>query len=73
MHMKILMNDEAAPGWESEHGLSLLFETSGATLLFDTGASPLMLENLREMRIDPAQVTHLVLRHRLGTGTLPPA
>ena len=63
MHMKILMNDEAAPGWESEHGLSLLFETTGATLLFDTGTSPLVLENLHQMRIDPAQVTHLVLSH----------
>ena len=63
MRMKILMNDEAAPGWEAEHGLSLLFETTGATLLFDTGASPLVLENLRQMRIDPVQVTHLVLSH----------
>lgn len=48
---------------QAEHGLSLLIETAGYKLLFDTGASDLFIRNARLLRIDLSEVDYLILSH----------
>lgn len=51
------------PGLRCEPGFSLLVETSGRTLLLDTGTSGAFLENLQAMGRMPERLDHLVLSH----------
>ncbi len=50
-------------GLQAEHGLSLLIETEGKSVLFDTGASDLFIRNARLLGIDLSKVDYLVLSH----------
>ncbi|WP_321333183.1 MBL fold metallo-hydrolase [uncultured Bacteroides sp.] len=50
-------------GLQGEHGLSLLIETEGHKILFDTGASDLFLRNARLLGIDLSEVDYVVLSH----------
>jgi len=48
---------------KSEHGFSALIEKEGAEILFDTGASSLVLDNARALGKDLTGVKHIVLSH----------
>lgn len=47
----------------AEHGLSLLIETNGQLILFDTGASGAFADNAEHMGLDLQQVDAVVLSH----------
>lgn len=47
----------------SEHGLSLLIECGGKRILFDTGASDLVLNNAKKISIDLNDIDCVVLSH----------
>ena len=48
-----------------EHGLSLLVESQGKRILFDSGASPLIMRNAEALRVDHAlaNLDAIVLSH----------
>lgn len=48
---------------QAEHGLSLYIETPESKLLFDTGASDLLVRNARLLHIDLQAVDYLILSH----------
>lgn len=64
MRFKVLMENKTdGPGCVAEHGLSIYIEAQGRKLLFDTGSSPLFVENARAMSVDLSQVEALVISH----------
>lgn len=48
---------------KGEHGLSILIESSGKRILFDTGQTGAFMENARVMNVDLSQLDHIVLSH----------
>ncbi len=67
MRVTTLVEDSPAParaGLVAEHGLSLLIEHDGESILFDTGASGVFVDNATRLGIDLEQVTAVVLSHR---------
>jgi 7,8-dihydropterin-6-yl-methyl-4-(beta-D-ribofuranosyl)aminobenzene 5'-phosphate synthase len=46
-----------------EHGLSLLIENGGRTVLFDTGQTGLVVQNALQLGFDLAGTDHIVLSH----------
>ncbi|NLB27894.1 MAG: MBL fold metallo-hydrolase [Clostridiaceae bacterium] len=64
MLIKTLMENTAqSPALGCEHGLSLYIEALGRQILFDTGASPLFIDNAHKMDIDLSQVEFVVISH----------
>lgn len=66
MKVTCVVDDASLPGsgFMSEHGLSFLIEVSGRRLLFDTGNSgKVILHNLRKIRMDPEELSAIVLSH----------
>lgn len=63
MKTTILVDNRARDGLGCEWGFSALIETDDATVLLDTGASPLFAENARELGIDLNDVDCAVLSH----------
>lgn len=59
----LIENTSTQPELESEHGLSLLIETGGIRILFDTGASPAFAHNAERMGIDLSTVDMAVISH----------
>ena len=59
----LVENSVYGKGLQGEHGLSLLVDTGGHRLLFDTGASDLFIRNARMLGIDLKDVDFLVLSH----------
>lgn len=59
----LVENTVYGKGLQGEHGLSLLVDTAGYRLLFDTGASDLFMRNARLLGIDLSEVDFLVLSH----------
>jgi 7,8-dihydropterin-6-yl-methyl-4-(beta-D-ribofuranosyl)aminobenzene 5'-phosphate synthase len=53
----------SAPELVGEHGLSLLVETAHAMVLFDSGASDLVMRNARALGVDLGSVDAFVLSH----------
>ncbi|MEN6342321.1 MAG: MBL fold metallo-hydrolase [Methanospirillum sp.] len=53
----------------AEHGLSILVEADGRRILFDTGASGLVIENARRLGIDLLDLDYIVLSHGHGDHT----
>jgi 7,8-dihydropterin-6-yl-methyl-4-(beta-D-ribofuranosyl)aminobenzene 5'-phosphate synthase len=53
----------ARPELRAEHGFSLFVEAGGKRILFDTGASNLLLENAKLLGIDLTTVDTVVLSH----------
>ena len=49
--------------FKAEPGLSLLIETQGTRVLFDTGYSDLFLTNAQKMNKDLSQLDFLVISH----------
>ncbi len=60
--LKILSENQAEEGFESEHGFSWLVEAD-KKVLFDTGASNLFLRNAELMQVDLANVDVVALSH----------
>jgi 7,8-dihydropterin-6-yl-methyl-4-(beta-D-ribofuranosyl)aminobenzene 5'-phosphate synthase len=63
MRICVLAENRALPGFEAEHGFACLVERDGATLLFDTGASGLLLRNAATLGLDPARARACVISH----------
>lgn len=59
----VLIDNAAAPGLASEHGLALWIEAHGIRLLFDTGQSAACLENARALGVPVEAADALVLSH----------
>lgn len=64
MRIHVLMENSCCrDDLAAEHGLSLLIETAGTTVLFDTGASPAFADNAARMGVDLRAVDVAVLSH----------
>lgn len=51
------------PRCNAEHGLSIYIETEEKNILFDTGASPLFLENAKRIHVDLTKADACVISH----------
>lgn len=63
MKLTVLMENTACDGFACEHGLSLLIQWRGHTLLLDTGSSDLFLQNADALGVDLGQVEVAALSH----------
>lgn len=64
MKIHVLMeNSASSAGFVAEHGVSLLVETAGKSILFDAGASAAFADNAERMGIDLSRVEFAVLSH----------
>ncbi len=64
MRYTILSDRHAhAPDLKTEHGLSILIEHDGSTILFDTGNTDVALSNAKQLGISFDQLTAVVLSH----------
>lgn len=64
MKIHVLMENSASSAdFAAEHGLSLLVETAGKSILFDAGASAAFADNAERMGIDLSRVEFAVLSH----------
>ncbi|MBE6981821.1 MAG: MBL fold metallo-hydrolase [Ruminococcaceae bacterium] len=59
----LVENTTQTPQLDAEHGLSLLIETQGKTILFDMGQSDLYAQNAQKLGIDLKAVDLAVLSH----------
>ena len=62
MQLTVLSENTAGKNCRAEHGLSYLIEAD-KTILFDTGASDLFIQNAQKLNIDLNQVGIVVLSH----------
>lgn len=63
VHLKILVDNLAAPGLLAEHGFSLWIETDGKKILFDTGQGKALPHNAELLKVDLAATDLLILSH----------
>lgn len=59
----LVENTAARPELAAEHGLSLLIETGGQRILFDTGASAAFADNALKMGVDLGTVDACIISH----------
>lgn len=59
----LIENSCSTPDLTAEHGLSLLIDTGGLRILFDTGASPAFADNASRLGIDLDTVDFAILSH----------
>lgn len=59
----LIDNECSKEGLIKQHGLSLLIETKGKRILFDTGADSSFIRNAEALNIDLAEVVMCVLSH----------
>ena len=61
----VLFNDVAQdPRLQTAHGMACLIEGAGRTILFDTGGDGhILLDNMKALGKDPAQVDCIVISH----------
>lgn len=52
-----------AMGLKAEHGLAILLEKGGQSVLFDTGQSGLLVENAAKLKVDLSRLQAIVLSH----------
>lgn len=63
--LTLVYDNKAIQGFTGSWGFAVLIQTNYETLLFDTGwDGPLLLENLKKLKIDPASIRKLVLSHQ---------
>ncbi len=63
MKITVLSDNRAAPGFESEHGLSFYIESEDEKIIFDTGSSDLFLRNGLKKGIEFTGEETIVLSH----------
>lgn len=63
LKITILMDNQAKPGFLSEHGFSVWIESDGQKILFDSGSSDALTHNAAKMGIDLSEADQLVLSH----------
>ena len=56
-------NRSKDPSFKTEHGLSILLETSRSRILLDTGASDVFIDNAKRMGIDLGAVDYVFISH----------
>ncbi len=63
--MKIipLIENSRVENFHSERGLSLYIEAGGKKIIFDTGKSNKVIENLRRLNIDIFQIDYFIISH----------
>jgi 7,8-dihydropterin-6-yl-methyl-4-(beta-D-ribofuranosyl)aminobenzene 5'-phosphate synthase len=65
--LRIVYDNEAQKGFESDWGFSCLIETEDRNLLFDTGSSPDILTfNLQQLHVEITVIDTIVLSHEHG-------
>ena len=63
-------NAVARTGVKAVWGFACLVETRGRTVLFDTGANPVVLkDNLAALKVDPTRIEAVVISHYHGDHT----
>ena len=63
MTLTVLVDNTAAEGLSSEHGLSFWIEYNGKHILFDTGQSDLVVQNAEKLNVDLSQTDSILLSH----------
>lgn len=63
MKISILVDDRAGEGLEAEHGLSILLETDGRRILFDTGPGAVVRRNAEKLGVELDTVDTIILSH----------
>lgn len=63
MKIHTLIEDIPVEGYKTEHGLSILIETSKGNYLLDAGTTDAFLDNVRKMGLDVGNVKCSVLSH----------
>ena len=64
MNMTVMIeNSTISDTFAAEHGLSLLLETGGQSILFDTGQSGAFADNAKKLNVDLSRVDFVVLSH----------
>lgn len=64
MKFQFLMENKTDhPGVVAEHGLSIYIEADGKKILFDAGATGLVMENARALGVDLADIDFAVVSH----------
>ena len=68
--MRIVYDDEAQKGFESDWGFSCMIETGDQNLLFDTGSSrDILAFNLQQLHVERDVFDTIVLSHQHGDHT----
>lgn len=63
--LTIVYGNKASQDFTGSWGFATLIQTNYETLLFDTGwDGPLLLENLKKLKIEPAGIRKLILSHQ---------
>ncbi len=63
LKITIVVDNEAADGFRSEHGLAISIATGNETIIFDSGQGEAFLDNLSRLGLSLNQITKLVLSH----------
>ena len=63
MKIYVLVENKSNESYIGEHGLSLLIEINGTTVLFDTGQTGVFLNNAKKMNKDLSKLDYVVLSH----------
>ncbi|MGM0600106.1 MAG: MBL fold metallo-hydrolase [Candidatus Rifleibacteriota bacterium] len=61
--LTIISDNKALPGFQAEHGYSVLVESRDFRLLFDTGQGEAFNQNLEKLNIDLTSINCLALSH----------
>lgn len=61
--VSIVVDNEAAEGFKSEHGFSACIENDDETIIIDCGQGEIFLKNLSRLGLSLNQITKLVLSH----------
>jgi len=59
----LVENTVSRAGLKAEHGLSMMVETTYGTVLWDTGQSPLLIDNAYKMGVRLEKINHIALSH----------
>ena len=63
MKLTILVENKGLQGLETQHGLSMVIEHQGKTILFDAGGDDMFLRNAEKLNVDLAEINTVVLSH----------